>query len=327
MSSSLLFTVSLIVTDISMSQSWNGFFAVFGGQDDIWCIQCNNSNHRFCKQRWRDFFTNLSTVFLLQLFSSFNVLSFISLALIATSTHSPSSNFSPLSAPSLFPTSPLWHSPAFFLSQLFSFLTSLSTLVSYFLSGCLRNIHKKVTSSPQFFSLLLVLVLLRGDGDFNYKCGKKKGKRGVALWYFSSTTQKLQFISNFEGDVSLPLGRGSGAITQFGWSSSVGKMLDYLADQWPSQAQCLGHLVNVQHCANGLHGFVAGWFYNLSYSSIDQEKRSYWTSVCLCVCVCVRVVGRVELALSFSLIGARTRPSGPSVLKPVTGFLCRYWCS
>lgn len=100
------------------------------------------------------------------------------------------------------------------------------------------------------------------------------------------------------------------------WKRSAATLgcLSYLPDQCTSQAQCLGQLVNVQRCADGLHGFVAGWFYNLSYSSIDQEKKKELLKVCMFVYVCVCVVGRVELALSFSLIGARTRPSGPPVL-------------
>lgn len=60
----------------------------------------------------------------------------------------------------------LCHFPTFSPLPVAPFLTSLSTLVTYFLSGCPEEDREKVTT---LFSvaILLVLVLLKGDGNFN----------------------------------------------------------------------------------------------------------------------------------------------------------------
>ncbi len=75
-------------------------------------------------------------------------------------------------------------------------------------------------------------------------------------------------------------------------------------------------LDNLLMCSIVPLGFIAlllaDFIISLRAISTQLSEKGAIGGLCVCVCVCVRVDGGVKLALSFSLIGARTRPSGYS---------------
>ena len=108
------------------------------------------------------------------------------------------------------------------------------------------------------------------------------------------------------------------------WLFGTRGCLCYLPDQCETRPTALD---DVLMCSSVPLGFIAlllaDFIISLIAVSTQLSVRGAIGVLCVCVCVCecVYVDGGVKLALSFSLIGARTRPSGYS-LRSLSLHLC-----